>query len=448
MVSKALINKIEQNALALLNATRREWVNLYRDSREFSEGQIVGPAFQQIVAPDSCYLVFADEDPTANFGHPCVYHFFDKSTGDHLRSAPARFPPNDAKSLRSLHGFHLPVHVGPTETIVHFPPIWRCPIFIPDGVRYAILYSGMSNMRHLNDLEFCYRMLIDRYCFDPNNITVLNYDGTLNTQDGPGVTWPGDGTPYRIKVDGAGDRPGFQAACMALSGKLRHDDLLFIHTNNHGDNFGSGSFLCEYPSYGTYPATDFCADLATLPRYRSLVTMMEQCNSGGFNAPVLAASTAASTSIASAAIATQSSYASPDGNWDSFARDWIAAEAGHEPNGGALASNPDTNGDGVVSAIEAFNYALSVQNPSDSPNYSSSSVTADNTGLGQQYVLWWWWCYLILPILQKYPSDLELRRILPELQKLATPAIDKAAVALRRELGHELERALAALAKR
>jgi hypothetical protein len=175
---------------------------------------------------------------------------------------------------------------------------------------------------------------------------------------------------------------------------------------------------------------------------------MEQCNSGGFNAPVLAASTAASTSIASAAIATQSSYASPDGNWDSFARDWIAAEAGHEPNGGTLASNPDTNGDGVVGAIEAFNYALSVQNPSDSPNYSSSSVTADNTGLGQQYVLWWWWCYVILPILQKYPADLELRRILPELQKLATPAIDKAAVALRRELGHELERVLAARAKR
>jgi hypothetical protein len=448
MVSKTLIKKIEQNALALVHPMGREKVNLYRDSREFAKGELVGPKFQEIVAPAACYLVFADEDPTANFGHACVYHFFDKSTGDHLRSVPARFPPNDAKSLETLHGFHLPVRIGPTETIVHFPPIWRCPILIPDGVRYAILYSGMSNMRHLNDLEFCYRMLIDRYSFDTKNIFVLNYDGTLNTQDGPAVTWPGDGSHYRIKVTGVGDRAGFQAALAALKAKLKHDDLLFIHSNNHGDNFGSGSFLCEYPNYGTYPATDFCADLATLPTYRSLVVMMEQCNAGGFNAPVLAASTASSTSIASAAISTQSSYASPDGNWDSFARDWIAAEAGHQPNGGALASNPDTDGNGVVSAHEAFNYALSVKNPLDSPNYSSSSVTADNTGLGQHYVFWWLWCYIILPLLQEHPADIDLRPVLPELQRLATPAIDKAAVMLRRELGKELERALSTHARR
>ena len=53
--------------------------------------------------------------------------------------------------------------------------------------------------------------------------------------------------------------------------------------------------------------------------------------------------------------------------------------AGHNPNGGALAHNPDTNGDGVVDAKEAFDYALSVKNPSDTPNYSSSSVAADAT---------------------------------------------------------------------
>ena len=170
-------------------------------------------------------------------------------------------------------------------------------------------------MRHLNDLEFCYRMLIDRYDFAPAHITALSYDGTLNTQDGMATTWPGDGSAYRIKIDGPGDSTALKAAIASLKSKLKHDDLLFIHTNNHGDNFGQGSFLCTYPNYGTYTATDFCADLAILPKYRALMVMMEQCNSGGFNAPVLAASTAHSTSIGSAAIATQSSYASPDGNW-------------------------------------------------------------------------------------------------------------------------------------
>src|SRR4029077_1105484 len=136
---------------------------------------------------------------------------------------------------------------------------------------------------------------------------------------------------------------GFQAAFNALKSRLKADDLLFIHTNNHGDNSGGQSFLCQYPSWSEYWSSDFCSDLATLPKYKSLIVMMEQCNSGGFNAPVIAASTAAATSIASAASASQSSWASPDGNWDSFARDWIAAQIGHDPNGAALAHNPDTN---------------------------------------------------------------------------------------------------------
>src|SRR5262249_32696622 len=163
--------------------------------------------------------------------------------------------------------FHEPVSVRPNPAIFRVTPILRCPIIIPDGNRYAILYSGMSNMRHLNDLEFCYRMLVDRYGFNKKNIYVLNYDGTLNTQDGAPGTWPGDGTAYRIKVTGQGNRSAFQSAFGSLKNKLKAHDLVFIHTNNHGDNFGSGSFLCEYPSWGQYMSSDFCADLATLPKY-------------------------------------------------------------------------------------------------------------------------------------------------------------------------------------
>ncbi|HUD84862.1 MAG TPA: C13 family peptidase, partial [Xanthobacteraceae bacterium] len=369
----ALRTSIQQQAFLLVPATRREHVNLYLDSTILAAGQTVGPDFQNIKAPASCVVVFADKEPAANFGHPCSYHFFDATNGNHLTTVPARFPPYATKPPETLVGFHLPVRTGPTTIIANLPPIARCPILLPDGTRYAILYAGMSNMRHLNDLEFCYRMLIDRYGFAPANITALSYDGTLNTQDGLATKWPGDGNAYRIKINGQGNKAAFEAAFASLKTKLGSNDLLFIHTNNHGDNNGQQSFLCEYPNWGQYMATDFCTDLATLPKYRALMVMMEQCNSGGFNQPVLKASTAASTSIASAAIATQSSYASPDGNWDSFARDWIAAEFGHEPNGAGLAHNPDTNGDGVVSAKEAFNYALSVQNPSDSPNYASTS---------------------------------------------------------------------------
>jgi hypothetical protein len=437
--SDTLRQSIQQQAFRLIPSARREKINLYLDSNIRAAGEIVGPEFQRIKTPGQCVLVFADEEPMANFGHPCSYHFF-SSNGVFIQSVPARFPPHGATKPETFVGFHLPVRTGPTVSQVKFPPIWRCPILLPEGVRYAILYSGMSNLRHLNDLEFCYRMLIDRYGFAPANITALSYDGSLHTQDGLATTWPGDGSAYRIKINGPGNSTAFKAAFASLKAKLKSADLLFIHTNNHGDNYGQGSFLCMYPNWGTYTATDFCADLATLPKYRSLMLMMEQCNSGGFNQPVLAASTAASTSIASAAIATQSSYASPDGNWDSFARDWIAAEIGHEPNSAALPHNPDTNGDGIVSAKEAFNFALSVQNPSDTPNYSSTSTTADNTGLGQAYILWWWWCYILWPLVRDAKLDaVSVQPMLEELQKLMLPAIDEAAADLRTRLTPQIQ---------
>ena len=202
-------------------------------------------------------------------------------------------------------------------------------------------------------------------------------------------------------MNGPGDRAAFEAAVDALKPRLHEDDLLFIHTNNHGDNFGSGSFLSTYPSWGEYFADDFAAKLGELPRYQSLIVMMEQCNSGGFNQPIIKHSTAHATSVASAAIATQSSYASPDGHWDSFARDWFAAQAGHDPYGAALAFNPDTNADGKIEATEAFNYANAVRNPSDSPQFDESSAAGGNDLAGPQYIVWWWWCWILREVLER-----------------------------------------------
>jgi len=439
------------HAFRSLTAQQQESTNLHLDERVHEKGAVLGPAFQKIVVEKPSVLVFADDNPQANFGHDCRYMLYDAGTGRLDREVPARFPPFLKAPPSTLKAFHEPIQLQANPDIFRVRPFLRCPVLIPDGARYAILYSGMSNMRHLNDLEFAYRMLIDRYGFDAKHIYVLNYDGTKNTQNGPAGLWPGDNTAYRIKVTGQGNRAAFQAAFADLKGKMKAKDLLFIHTNNHGDNDGVQSFLCEYPSWGTYYASDFCSDLKTLPKYKSLIVMMEQCNSGGFNAPVLAASTAADTSIASAAIATQSSWASPDLNWDSFARDWIAAEIGHNPNGSALAHTADTDADGVIEAEEAFQYALSVQNPSDSPNYGESSEAGGDITLCQKYRFIWWWCWFILPELLKYYPPIpdpefygKIQSITPELQKLVTARLDSAAEQLQKELGPKIEAVVAA----
>jgi Peptidase C13 family len=398
-----LIRRIQEHTFRSLPGASLDSTNLHVDVEIREAGKPIGPEFDKIVADRPTIVVFVDEEPRANFAHRCRYRLYDAKSAELYRDTPARFPPFVRKVPDTLRGFHLPVTVRINPDIFHVKPVFRCPIILPDGARYAILFSGMSNKRHINDIEFLYRTLVDRYAFPKKNIYVLTYDGTLDTQDGVQATWPGDGTAYRMKITGQGNQAGFESALDDVKGKLKKDDLLLIHTNNHGGNNGPGqSFLCTYPNWGSYFASDFGNKLAQLPKYRALIVMMEQCNSGGFNSYVISKSTAAATSIASAAIETQSSYVTADGNWDPFARDWIAAQAGHLPNGGVLASNPDTNSDGRIQAKEAYNYALAVQDPRDSPNYNESSTAGGDIVLGQLYLIWWIWCPFLIKLLEPH----------------------------------------------
>ncbi|HEX3692273.1 MAG TPA: C13 family peptidase [Solirubrobacteraceae bacterium] len=434
-----ILGQISDSAYRSLDPLSVSHTNLSVDHRIREQGESLGPEFQGLVAERQSVLVFADEAPLANFGHPCRYLLYDPQTAEQLADLPARFPPWGESLPESLRGFHTPVQPAAASSLFHVHPTFRCPVIIPDGERYAIFYSGMSNSRHLNDMEFGYRTLVHVYGFKPENVTVLSYNGTTNTQEGANTVWPGDKTPYQIKVNGEGRRSAFEGAIDALKAKIGANDLLFIHTNNHGDNWGSESFLCEYPSWGEYLAGDFCAKLHELPRYRALIAMMEQCNSGGFVAPVLASSTAAATTIATAASATQSSWASPDGLWDSFARDWFAAQAWATPYGGPLAFNPDTNHDGKIEATEAFNYANVVRNPQDTPQYGQSSQAGGNVFLGEEYTIVWWWCQLIREALEHRYHELsqakyheQLRKLEPQLRELAQ-SIDARSEELRDE---------------
>jgi hypothetical protein len=439
-----LLQRVRAHAFSSLPFDKREKSNLYLDERIYQEGEKIGPEFQKIIAQRPSILVFVDDDPHANFGHDCRYLLYDAGTGEFHREVAARFPPiADATHPKTLQAFHEPLKFTDTPIRFHpWPPIWRCPVIIPDGARYAILFSGMSNKRHLNDMEFLYRTLIDVYAYDPAHIYVFSYDGTLNTQDGVQTHWPGDGTAYRIHITGQGNRAAFEGAVDNLKAKLHARDSLLIHCNNHGDYDGApgSSYLCTYPSWGQYYNADFSAKLSQLPNFRQLIVMLEQCNSGGFNASILAKSTAAATSVASAAIESKSSYVTADGNWDPFARDWIAAQAGHDPHGAALAFNPDSDGDGKIEAEEAYGYAYAVRDPRDSPNFSESSEAGGDIALGQQYRVWWWWCFILHEALEKYRIKLppqeyleHLRRLQPEFTKL-TAELDKSSNELRREM--------------
>jgi len=441
-----VFERVQEHALRELWWPQRQAANLYVDRRIIEPGETIGPDRLKVVAERPNILVFVDELPQANFGHDCRYLLYDASSGKLDREVRAQLPPYTKRPPDTLEPFHQPIRYLPSPIYFPLRPYLRCPV-LWERTRYAILWSGMSNKRHLNDMEFLYRTLIDRYGFEAANIYALSYDGTLDTQDGVQTNWPGDGTAYRIQVTGEGTRAGFEAAVDDLKGRIDRDDLLLIHTNNHGDwdNTPGSANFCTYPSWGTYYATDFGSKLGELPQFSKLICMLEPCHAGGFNASILAGSTADATSVASAATEPNNSYVSADGNWDPFARDWIAAQAGHDPFGGALAFDPDGDHDGRIEAEEAFAYADAVKDARDTPNFSESSEAGGDVGLGRQYVVWWWWCWILRHHLRPHYARLpiaeyheRLRKAQPELARLAE-TLDQRSEELRKEIEPRLE---------
>jgi hypothetical protein len=277
-------------------------------------------------------LVLVDKEPELNWGHECEYRMYNGDTGDHIETIQAQFPPasfiinnEDYESVGPLAQLKS-LSKGNIE-IKPIPGLSKLNVTIT-GNKYAILFSGMSNNRHLNDLEYLYRVLIDIYNFDPNNITVLNFDGTLNYSGSPKPVgnWPGDNTPYRIKINGQGSKSSLESTLDSYKNKLSCDDLLLIHANNHGGGptVQGGTqpcTLCCYPSWGSFTDVMFGDKLKAFPQFDTLVVMMEQCHSGGFSNPTITNSTANATVFSAACLPWKGSAGGAD--FDPYAYNWI-----------------------------------------------------------------------------------------------------------------------------
>lgn len=329
-IDRAMLNRIASSALeeatTKANAGRvHVWVRSDPVRREnvAELSAVAAAAGQQEHA-----LVLVDLHPDLNWTHPCEIRLHNPADGSLVKRVSALLPPADFYLKRAAY---VPAHKPDvhTEAAMRTRPISdeRLKAVPGTGERYAILFSGMSDNRHLNDLEYLYRGLIDIYHFKPANIIVLNYDGHVYYAGAPHPigNWPGNNTPYRIKVNAPGTPKDLAAALKAMAGKLKAEDLLLIHTNNHGGGQPDQpeAWLCCYPNWGSYNATQFGQAVAALPAHRSLIVMMEQCHSGGFQKAVLTNSKAKCTSFAAACQYDKNSAGGA--NFDPFAYDWITA---------------------------------------------------------------------------------------------------------------------------
>ncbi|MDQ1715815.1 MAG: hypothetical protein QOC60_1760 [Frankiaceae bacterium] len=344
-----------------------------------------------VTAPAECVLVFADDQPLANWGHPCRYQFFD-TEGTLLADQPALFPPDLEPNAVKLDWFHVPV-VFPDHVEEPAPQAvtWRTvlgtsgPLVLEDiDHRYAVLFTSLiSNRRHVEDLELLYRTLTDVYGFATDHIRVICFDGTVGCTDfSPIGDWDGDKTPYQLYVDASAAVAAFEDAVTELAGVMSDQSLLFVHTNNHGAPQG----LCIDTSTVVDPYT-FGTIVASAGAIGTLVVTMEQCYSGAFQRATIDNSAATQTVFTSAVPADKVSAG--DAHFDPWARNFIEALRGGTAYGLDLPGTADPDGSESVSMREAFDYSVvNNNNALDDPQYEDKpSGCGDQIFLGTKHTI-------------------------------------------------------------
>ncbi len=378
-LSEKIKNRIKKEALDDINQRNLiNEINLYVQTEKIPSQEKLSFGLKDVSLSQNTALVFADLAPRYNWGHPCQHRLYNAETGDLYEVRDADFPPMEYfTNFETFEPVHEPVkqidsvQMKAGRFLGSTVPAINEALSCAPGNRYAILFSGLSNNRHTNDLEFMYRTLIDIYGFEAEKIYVLNHNGTVDYfgDPHPVVKWPGDNTPYRMIVNGPGTKSAFDNVLGKIAAKIGRYDFLFIHTNNHGGHNGE-SCICCYPESGgswiPYYSSEFAAKLKnTLPTFASLMVVMEQCHSGGFLNPIIKSSPAITTHVAAACEELRSSIGGA--NFDPFAFDWIAGVTGKHPDGSALKQIVDADYDGAVSAAEAFVYANAVHDAYDTP---------------------------------------------------------------------------------
>lgn len=371
--TEKLLGQVRARAFAALPPRIAGTTHLSLVSRIYPAGHTFRLVDRQIRVPEDSVLVFVDKMPGANFGHPCSYQFHSPRDGRLLAIEDALFPPQVADPGTVLHDFHAPLAIVVTRPAVYRTIDWarvRPSPWMVDDNRFALLFtSQISNRRHVEDVEFVYRILRHRFGFPPGNIKVLCYDGTLGSMDYSGAdmaTWVGDGTAYQMQVNAAATKANLQSTLTALSNRMNANSLLFVHTNNHGATSG----LCVDDSTVITPA-EWGTMLAGMNPFGTLVVTMEQCYSGAFSQPTLDNSQASQTSFASAVPANKVSAGAT--HFDPWAQMWFESVNGATAYGASLAHNPDANGNGRISVREAFDYSDAYDTASyDDPQYADS----------------------------------------------------------------------------
>ena len=342
----------------------------------------------------SCWVFFIDDNPAANWSHPCRYVFVSPDLSstrvvDALRPLTVEGP----GAAPGIYGMDL--------LIAHLPPVPKSappakssgstnPILYgtADSRQHALLISGGNTTnnnadRYWRDTAYLYASLIQKYGYSKSNVIVLVADGTNPAIDhlNYNYTPPDDywaSTPLDFDGDGECDITGDATAAtvsntfLDLQTRLAPQDQLLVFVTDHGGpTSGGGDWDVELCLWNGEVLRD--RDLQTLaePIACPILFVMEQCYGGGFadnlGQPHRAIATAAAHNGTSFAMGYPRYY----DQWSYF---WTAAVRGFFPSNNVpwidgAPCNADYNADGYVSFREASFFANANKHPNENPTY-------------------------------------------------------------------------------
>jgi hypothetical protein len=238
--------------------------------------------------------------------------------------------------------------------------------------KYAVLIAGgwdagNSHIRYWNELKAMYDILKNRG-YAAANITVIYADGAVR----------GSGMPVNYKASKANINTVFTQ----LASKVTASDTVYIMINDHGgggpaDTNGDETVthhdevVCLWGEEIT--DDEFAVQVNKLNASAKVIVQMEQCYSGGQTDDL----TRPNRIIMSACSATEPSWGGADFN--AFTYWYLAALTGSKPDGSGSV-NADTNGDGKVSILEAYNFARANDSAGETPFYEDNGTLPAHSG--------------------------------------------------------------------
>ena len=119
------------------------------------------------------------------------------------------------------------------------------------------------------------------------------------------------------------------------------------------NDHGSPNALCLW-NHTTISATAFAAEVNKIANYDKMIVQMKQCYSGSFVQPL----TGPRRTVMSSCSPNEVSYGNSSHQFGEFTYWYFSALTGTKPDGSGPV-NADTNGDGKISILEAYNFARS-----------------------------------------------------------------------------------------